>query len=91
MVRRALNLVDSRLVDHGVQVAAIMKDMLEAGGVQDEELKKNLCVISLLHDVGAYRMKEIDQLVQIETNNIWEHSISGYLFLKEFAPFGEPG
>lgn len=89
MLRRALDLVDGRLVDHGVQVAAIMKDMMEAGGIQDEELKKNLCVLSLLHDIGAYRMKEIDKLVQIETKNIWEHSVFGYLFLKEFAPFGE--
>lgn len=89
MVCRALNLVDSRLIGHGVRVAAIMKDMLETEAVWDEELKDNLCMLSLLHDIGAYRLKEINQLIHFETMNIWEHSIYGYLFLKEFAPFGE--
>lgn len=89
MVCRALNLVDSRLIDHGVQVAMVTKDMLEAGGIRDKELEKNLCILSLLHDVGAYRMKEISNLVKFETTDVWEHSIYGYLFLKEFAPFDE--
>lgn len=89
MVRRALNLVDRRLIDHGAHVAVVMKDMLETKGIYDRELKKNLCILALFHDVGAYRLHEIDQLVRVETENIWEHSINGYLFLKEFGPFGD--
>lgn len=86
MICRALNLMDERLVDHGVQVSAIMKDMLEVGKVQDLELKRNLCILALLHDAGAYRMEEIENLVKVETMSAWEHSIYGYLFLKEFEP-----
>lgn len=89
MICRALNLMDERLVDHGLQVAVVMKDMLEAGEVQDLELKRNLCILSLLHDAGAYRMQEIENLVKVETVSAWEHSIYGYLFLKEFEPFKE--
>lgn len=81
--------MDTRLVDHGVQVALVMKDMLEAGGVQDAELKKNLCILAPLHDVGAYQIEEIENLIQVETESAWEHSIYGYLFLKEFSPFSE--
>lgn len=89
MICRALNLIDKRLVDHGVQVAVVMKDMLEADGVQELELKRDLCILSLFHDVGAYQLEEIENLIQVETKSAWEHSIYGYLFLKEFAPFGE--
>lgn len=89
MICRALNLIDKRLVDHGVQVAVVMKDMLEADGIQEPELKRDLCILSLFHDVGAYQLEEIENLIQVETKSAWEHSIYGYLFLKEFAPFGE--
>lgn len=89
MVQNALNMVDGRLVDHGMRVAAVMKDMLEIAGIQKEELKEELCIIAMLHDVGAYQTEEIDRLVQFETKSIWEHSINGYLFLKEFTNLGE--
>lgn len=89
MIYRALNLLDARLVNHGSYVAAIMKDMLEADGVRDAELKKKLCILSLLHDVGAYRIREINNILQVETASAWEHSIYGYLFLKEFPPLRE--
>lgn len=89
MICRALDLIDKRLIDHGVKVAAVMKDMLEAGGIQDAELKRDLCIVALFHDVGAYQMKEIENLIQVETQSAWEHSIYGYLFLKEFTPLGE--
>lgn len=88
MIYRALNLMDARLVNHGVQVAAVMKDMLAEDGLKDEKLGKELCVLALLHDVGAYRLEDIQSLVQVETKSVWEHSIFGYLFLKEFSPFG---
>lgn len=88
MIYRALNLMDARLVDHGVQVAAVMRDMLEADGIKDKELK-DLCILALLHDIGAYRLEEIQSLIQVETQSVWEHSVFGYLFLKEFSPFSE--
>lgn len=89
MVQNALNLVDDRLVNHGVRVAAILKDMLEAVGIQNKDLKKNLCILAMFHDVGAYQTEEIDRLIQFETKTIYQHSIYGYLFLKEFTPLGE--
>lgn len=89
MISRALNLIDRRLVDHGVRVMLVLEDMLNAAGCQDPEVRKNLLVLALLHDVGAYRTEEINNLVEFETGTIWEHSIYGYLFLREFTPLGE--
>ena len=48
-----------------------------------------LLILSLLHDVGAYKTEEIDKLVSFESNCVWSHSIYGYLFLKYMSPMGE--
>lgn len=86
VISRTLNMIDRRLVDHGVRVALVLGDMLDAEGCQDRELRKDLHILALLHDVGAYRTEEINNLLQFETGNVWKHSIYGYLFLREFTP-----
>lgn len=89
MIRRALNLVDKRLMDHGIRVAALANAMLDLEGVTDIQMRKNLAILALFHDIGAYRTEEIDRMVDFETNTIWEHSIYGYLVFKAFTPLGE--
>lgn len=84
MVCRALNLMDKRLVDHGIRVALVLMDMLKAEGKLDEMAQKRLGVVTLFHDIGAYRIDEIDKLLQFETKNVWQHAIYSYLFLKPF-------
>lgn len=89
VIRRGLNRIDSRLIDHGVKVMLVLQDMLKADGCQDETLLKNMSILALLHDVGAYRTEDINNLIKFEIGNVWEHSIYGYLFLREFTPLGE--
>lgn len=89
MVQRSLNLVDKRLVDHGMRVAMIVDAMLKVKGNVDLEVRKKLFILALLHDIGAYRTEEIDRLVTFETDNVWDHSIYGYLFLREFTQLKE--
>lgn len=86
MVCRALNLVDKRLVDHGIRVALVLFDMLRAEQRLDEAARSRLCIMALFHDIGAYRRDDIDELLQIETKNVWPHAIGSYLFLKPFFP-----
>lgn len=88
MIRRALNMVDARLMDHGMRVALLVNAMLESAGITDAGIRKNMGILALLHDIGAYQTEEIDRMVDFETENIWEHSIYGYLVLKEFTPLG---
>ena len=85
MIQRALNCVDSRLVDHGLRVGAIMDAMLEAAGWEPAR-RRDACLMALMHDIGAYRTEEIDRLVEFETGAVWEHSFYGYLFFKELSP-----
>lgn len=89
MISRALNLVDERLMNHGLRVALMVNAMLDAEGNKDPQMRKNLAILALLHDIGAYRTEEIDKMVDFETKTIWEHSIYGYLVIKEFTPVGK--
>ena len=88
MMQRALNLVDPRLIDHGIRVALAFNAMLELEGGYGPQLRQKLCIVALLHDVGAYRTEEIDKLVAFETDSVWQHAIYGYLFLRELSPLG---
>lgn len=86
LIQRTLNHVDARLVDHGVRVAYIMKQMLlEEGSFQGEDLQ-DICLVAMLHDIGAYKTDEIDEMVTFDSGDIWQHSVYGYLFLKHLTP-----
>jgi len=49
----------------------------------------DICVLALLHDIGAYKTEEIDKMVVFETTDVWEHSIYGYMFLKYLSPLSQ--
>lgn len=86
LMRRALNCVDGRLVDHGLRVATVFDAMLEADGTLDAASRRAAYFLALMHDIGAYRTEEIDRLVEFETDQVWEHSFYGFLFFKELSP-----
>ncbi|WP_270296344.1 HD domain-containing protein [Eggerthella sinensis] len=86
MMQRALNCVDSRLVDHGLRVATILDAMLAVKGTYDETQRRAAYFVALLHDIGAYRTEEIDRMVAFETEGVWEHSFYGFLFFRELSP-----
>ena len=83
---RALDHIDVRLVDHGHRVAYIVYKMLQADGSYQEETLRELCTIASLHDIGAYKTEEIDQMMRFESEDVFDHSIYGYLFLKHMSP-----
>ena len=85
VVNRALNLVDPRLMDHGLHVAYVLQDLLKTEGRLDSQSRKELGIMALLHDIGAYQTEEIDNLLRFETDkNVWTHAIHSYLFLKRY-------
>lgn len=86
LMRRALNCVDKRLVNHGLRVATVVDAMLEAEGTLSPVCRRAAYFLALMHDIGAYRTEEIDRLVEFETEDVWEHSFYGFLFFKELTP-----
>jgi len=89
IMKNALNCVDARLIDHGNRVAYLIYKILKPQGLFNDKQLRDICILTMLHDVGAYKTEEIDKLVIFETRDIWEHSIYGYLFLKYFSPLKE--
>lgn len=87
IISRTLSHVDQRLLDHGERVAFIVQKMLELDGGYTPKEIRDIVFVSLLHDIGAYKTEEIDNMVQFETDHFWDHSIYGYLFVKHLSPF----
>ncbi len=83
---RALDHIDVRLVDHGHRVAYIVYKMLQADGSYSESEMKEICIVTALHDIGAYKTEEIDHMLRFESADVFDHSIYGYLFFKHMSP-----
>ena len=86
IMERALNLVDPRLMDHGKRVAYQLFKALYPLQIYSDDQLRDICVLALLHDIGAYRTEDIDEIAAFEAEDVWEHPVYGYLFLKYFSP-----
>lgn len=89
LIERTLNYVDPRLVDHGKRVASLVFGMLTVQDKYTPREVQDICILSMLHDIGAYKTEEINRMTQFESEDVWEHSIYGYLFLHELSPLKE--
>lgn len=89
IMERALNHVDARLVDHGLRVSYLMYKVLSPQKMFNNTQLRDVCILAMLHDVGAYRTEEIDKMVVFETIDVWDHSINSYLYQKYFSPLKE--
>jgi len=89
IMSNTLNHVDARLMNHGERVAYLLYKVLTPKKRFDAQQMRDICILGMLHDVGAYKTEEIDKMVIFETIDVWEHSIYGSLFLKYFSPLKE--
>ena len=89
VIESTLNYVDPRLTDHGRRVAYLAYRVLRRQGALSDERLEKLLLLAMLHDIGAYKTEEIDNMVRFETASVWEHSIYGHLFIKYFSPLAE--
>lgn len=89
LLQNTLNQIDPRLVDHGKRVAFLAVHMLRTQGGYAQKQIQDMAMLALLHDVGAYKTDEIDRMLRFETVDVWEHSIYGYLFLRDLSPLRE--
>lgn len=85
IIMRTLGKVDGRLMGHGERVAFMTVRALRQQGAPEKEILE-CAMLAVLHDIGAYKTEDIDQMVQFESHNVWEHSVYGYLFIKNFTP-----
>jgi len=86
IIQKTLSLIDSRLVNHGSRVAYILYKMMQYEQKYSQQEMIDVCLLGILHDIGAFKTDEIDKIVQFETMDSWHHSIYGYLFVRNMTP-----
>ncbi len=89
ILRKTLNLMDNRLMNHGERVGYIFYKMLSCENKYSEDELRIYTLVGLLHDIGAFREDDIKDMIQLEANKNFEHSIYGYLFLKYLSPLSD--
>lgn len=63
---KALDYIDARLVDHGRRVAYIVYKMMQTSGSYQERDMQGICITAVLHDIGAYKTEEINNMMRFE-------------------------
>lgn len=84
-----LKLFDSSLIEHGERTAYIVYKMLEAEGSYELFEMADYAFLAMIHDMGAYKTENLDEMIQFETKSYMPHSIYGYLFLKYLSPLNK--
>ncbi|MEG0077488.1 HD domain-containing phosphohydrolase [Anaerorhabdus sp.] len=85
ILRKTLNKVDPRLVNHGEKVGYMVFVILNSVGKYNQDQIIQITLLAILHDIGAYKTEEIDDMMEFENNHVWFHSIYGYLFMKNLS------
>lgn len=90
ILRRTCGYVDGRLLDHGMRVSWLVARLLaQRGDAYTPTERRDICMLAVIHDIGAYKTEEIDHMVAFETGPVWAHAVYGSLFLKYFSPFSD--
>lgn len=89
IITRSLNRVNDLVVGHGERVAyAVMRLLEQDGRFSDEEIGQIVWTV-LFHDIGSFRKTDTWNLLQLENDPNFTHTIYGFLFLKTFFPFSQ--
>lgn len=89
IIHKTINSLDDRLLDHGEQVAYIMMNLLKVKGTNTTEEVVDLCTISMFHDIGIYKVSDIDDLLDADKISPFDHAVYGSLFIKYFSPLSK--
>lgn len=89
IINRVMDIMSQELLDHGRIVSYIMYKMLQADGTYSKQEMTDYALLGLLHDIGTMKTGYRRSLSKIETDDLWGHSIYGYLFLKYLSPLDD--
>lgn len=81
-----LKMIDKRPVEHGFRVAYLLYKMMECKGGYEEFEMAEFAFLAMIHDIGAYKTDNLNDMVHYENKEYEPHSIYGYLFLKHLTP-----
>ena len=84
----AMDLVNPLVVDHHKRTAWFAVHLAEEMGFAEDYIRKVLFA-SLLHDIGAFSLRERLDTLQFEFENPHHHACLGYKLLHDFGPLEE--
>jgi putative nucleotidyltransferase with HDIG domain len=82
----AFDLMNPVLADHHKRVAFIASGIGRTLGMSDESVG-DLVIAGLLHDVGAFSLRDRLEIQRFEEHTPGNHAEVGYRFAREFKPF----
>jgi len=85
-IAKVVDLMSPALGDHHMRVAYLAYRLGEEIGIPVDE-RYELATAGALHDIGAFSLQERLDLLEFEDSKPGEHSLAGYLLLKDFKPF----
>ncbi|MDD6812651.1 MAG: HD domain-containing protein [Lachnospiraceae bacterium] len=89
IIRKTLGIINSKIMNHGEITGYILYKMLEYEQQYTEQELVDYTMLGILHDIGLYKEDNVKNVTDFETQNLWPHSIYGFLFLKYLSPMGD--
>jgi len=83
---RTVDMMSPAVGEHHMRVAYLALRLSEELGIESVE-RRDITVAGALHDIGAFSLHERLDLLEFEERKPSQHSLAGYLLLKDFPPF----
>lgn len=77
-----LETLDKCITNHSKKVGYILFKMLQYDNNYSNRELQEILLVGLLHDIGAYKTDININIIRLETEDSWKHSIFGSLFFK---------
>ena len=87
-IARIIDIMSNKIGNHHMQVAYLSYRIGEELSLSIEK-RNDLLVAGILHDIGAFSLKARLDLLEFEDDHPGEHSIAGFLLLRDFSLFSE--
>ncbi len=83
---KTMDMMSAAVADHQMTVAYLAFRLCQELDLPTEE-RRDIAVAGALHDIGAFSLNDRLDLLEFEDDKPGEHSMAGYLLLKDFGPF----
>lgn len=89
IIMKTLSIINTKIMQHGEITGYILYKMLEYEQQYTEQELVDYTMLGILHDIGLYKEDNVKNVTDFETQNLWPHSIYGFLFLKYLSPMDD--
>ncbi len=80
------SILNKPMMNHGERTAYILCKMLQTDGWYSNAELADYIMLTMLHDIGLCKIEYREKLAFYEKEDVWPHSIFGFLFLKYLSP-----